>query len=223
MMRIPKTDELFDIGHSIAKDMLEKCEYPHSALPLIEQCIIKIIPTLDRSYREINDGVFVAKDAKVWDGATITGPTIIGHNAEIRPGAFIRGRVIIGDGAVIGNSTEIKNSIVFDEVQLPHYNYVGDSIIGYRAHMGAGSIASNLRLDKKEIILSCEGDTMKTGLRKVGAFIGDYAEVGCGCVLCPGAVIGRESVIYPLVCANGYIPERSILDGKTIKNKIIGE
>ena len=138
---ILKTHELFDIRHSIAEVLLDECEYPHEALPRIADFIKECSPLLDRSYREISDGVFVADDAKIWDGATIVGPTIIGHGAEIRPGAFIRGNAIIGDGAVIGNSNEVKNAIILDEAQLTHYNYVGDRIIGYRAHMGAGAIA----------------------------------------------------------------------------------
>ena len=174
---------------------------------------------LDETYRQVDEGIYIAKDAVVWDGATIVAPTIIGRKAEIRPGAFIRGGVIIGNGAVIGNSTEVKNSIIFDEAQLPHYNYVGDSIIGHRAHMGAGAIASNLRLDKSEVIISYGEEKMPTGLRKVGVFLGDRAEVGCGCVLCPGATIGRESVVSPLVRVVGCIPPDRIYDGQTIKIK----
>jgi NDP-sugar pyrophosphorylase family protein len=159
--------------------------------------------------------VYIADDAKIWDGATICAPTVIGHKAEVRPGAFIRGNAIIGDGAVIGNSTEIKNAIVFDGAQLPHYNYVGDSIIGYKGHLGAGAIASNLRLDHKEI--SIEG--VNTGLRKIGVFLGDESEVGCGSVLCPGSVVGKNSAIYPLSTVTGYIPANSVYNGKTVKKK----
>lgn len=216
---ILKTNELFDIGHSIAEVLLDECEYPHEALPKIGDFIKECSALLDRSYREISEGVFVADDAKIWDGVTIVGPTIIGHKAEVRPGAFIRGNAIIGDGAVIGNSTEVKNSIILDEAQLPHYNYVGDSIIGYRAHMGAGAIASNLRLDKKEIVLKSDGEEMESGLRKIGVFLGDYAEVGCGCVLCPGSTVGREAMVYPLVAVRGTVPERMIYDGKTLKER----
>ena len=150
---ILRTKDLFDTSHSIAKFLLEECEYPHLVLPKINEFILAVIPTLDNSYKKLSDGVYVAEDAKIWDGTTIVGPTIIGHKAEVRPGAFIRGNVIVGNSAVIGNSTELKNAIVFDDAQLPHYNYVGDSIIGYHAHMGAAAIASNLRLDKKKIIL----------------------------------------------------------------------
>ncbi len=216
---ILKTNELFDISHSIAEVLLDECEYPHEALPKIGKFIKECSALLGRSYREISEGVFVADDAKIWDNVTIVGPTIIGHKAEVRPGAFIRGNVIIGDGAVIGNSTEVKNSIILDEAQLPHYNYVGDSIIGYRAHMGAGAIASNLRLDKKEIVLRSEDEEMESGLRKIGVFLGDYAEVGCGSVLCPGSIVGREAMIYPLTSVRGTVPERTIYDGKRFKER----
>lgn len=216
---ISKINELFDIGRTIAKPLLEGCEYPHEALPKIGGFIKEIIPTLDKSYKEISEGVFAADDAIIWDGVTIVGPTIIGPKAEIRPGAFIRGNAIIGEGSVIGNSTEVKNAIIFNEAQLPHYNYVGDSIIGYRAHMGAGAIASNLRLDKKEITLKSDGEEMESGLRKIGVFLGDHAEVGCGCVLCPGSIIGREAMIYPLVAVRGTVPERMVYDGKNFKER----
>jgi NDP-sugar pyrophosphorylase family protein len=214
---ILKTNDLFDLSHTIAAPLLEQCEYPHEALPKIGEFIKSCFATLDESYKEISEGVFVADDAKIWDGVTIVGPTIIGHKAEIRPGAFIRGNAIIGDGAVVGNSTEIKNAIVFDDAQLPHYNYVGDSIIGHKAHMGAGSIASNLRLDKKEITLKSDDEQMDSGLRKIGVFLGDYAEVGCGSILCPGSIVGREAMVYPLVSVRGSVPERTIYDGKSFK------
>ena len=151
--------------------------------------------------------VWAAKDAKISDKATIIGPAIIGHNTEIRPGAYIRGSVIIGDDAIIGNSTEIKNSIIFDEAQLPHYNYVGDSIIGYRAHMGAGSIISNVRLDHNNVSVKANGEKIDTGLRKMGVLLGDRAEIGCNSVICPGSIIGRDSIIYPLSRISGIIPQ----------------
>ena len=201
MQNIPRTRELFDLNHTIAKNLLKKCEYPHQALSHIKSYIKDYTSLLDNSYKEIEENVFVAEDTFIWREATIQGPTIIGHNVEVRPGAFIRGNVIIGDNAVIGNSTEIKNSIIFNEAQLPHYNYIGDSIIGYKAHMGAGAIASNLRLDRKNIKI---GET-ETGLRKIGVFLGDYAEVGCGAVLCPGTIVGKYAVIYPLSTARGVI------------------
>lgn len=216
---ILKTKDLFDTEKTIAKELLDGCEYPHYALSKIKDFIKKYIPLLDSSFKEISEGVFAAEDAKIWDGVTIVGPTIIGHQAEIRPGAFIRGNVIVGNGAVIGNSTELKNSIVFDLAQLPHYNYVGDSIIGYKAHMGAGSIASNLRLDKKEIILKSEDENMESGLRKIGVFLGDSAEVGCGSVLCPGSIVGREALVYPLSTVRGTVPAKTIFDGKIFKER----
>ena len=220
MKVFPKTEDLFDISHSIAEVMLSDCEYPHMALGRIGEFIKECSSLLGRAYKEIKEGVFVAEDAWVWEGACLVGPTIIGHKAEIRPGAFIRGNALIGDGAVIGNSTEIKNAIVFDDAQLPHYNYVGDSIIGYKAHMGAGAIASNLRLDKKEITLKSEGEDMDSGLRKIGVFLGDYAEVGCGSVLCPGSIVGREALVYPLSMVRGSIPERTIYDGNSFKERL---
>ncbi len=217
---ILKTKELFDLSHTMAEALLCGCEYPHEALPRIGDYIKdRLIPSLDGSYREIGEGVFAAEDAKIWEGVTIVGPTVIGHGAEIRPGAFIRGNAIIGDGAVIGNSTEVKNAIVFDEAQLPHYNYVGDSIIGYKSHLGAGAIASNLRLDKKEILLRDADESMDSGLRKIGVFLGDHAEVGCGSVLCPGSIVGREAMVYPLSCVRGTVPSHTIYDGKSIKER----
>jgi NDP-sugar pyrophosphorylase family protein len=216
MPKIPKTRDLFDISHSLAEVLLDDCEYPHEALAKIKNYIIDCASMLGNAYKEIAKDVFVANDAVIWNGSTIIGPTIVGHKAEIRPGAFIRGNVIVGDGALIGNSTEIKNSIILDEAKLPHYNYVGDSIIGFRAHMGAGTIASNLRLDKKDIELSLDEEKINTKLRKIGVFLGDYAEIGCGCVICPGAIIGREAVIYPMTTVKGVIGERVIYKGGAV-------
>lgn len=213
MPKIPKTDELFDTHHSLAERLLDECEYPYEALTRTKEYIKECASTLDNSYKEISEDVFVAEDATVWPGATILGPAIIGHKAEIRPGAFIRGNVIVGDGALIGNSTEVKNSIILDEAKLPHYNYVGDSIIGFRAHMGAGAIAANLRLDKKDVKLSADEEKMDTKLRKVGVFLGDYAEIGCGCVICPGTIIGREALVYPMMTVKGVVGEREIYKG----------
>ena len=214
MNNIPKTDDLFDLGHTIAEALLEECEYGYMALSRIEDFILDVTSRLDRSYREIAKNVFIHESAKIWDNATLVGPVIIGKKAEIRPGAFLRGKVIVGDGAVIGNSTEIKNSIIFDEAKLPHYNYVGDSIIGYRAHLGAGAIASNLRLDKKTIQLGSDDKKLDTGLKKIGVMLGDYAEVGCGAILCPGSIVGREAVIYPLCRVFGIVNEKEIYKGK---------
>ena len=215
MSQIPKTRELFDTTHSLAGKMLDECEYPHEALPKIKDFIIKCQSKLDDSFKEIKEGVFVADDAVIWEGATIMPPTIIGHKTEVRPGAFIRGNALIGDGAVIGNSTEIKNAIIFDKAQLPHYNYVGDSIIGYCAHMGAGAIASNLKLNKSEVIIRSDDEKLATGLKKVGTFLADHAEVGCNSVLCPGTVIGRGALVYPLSTVIGYVPDGTVHNGKT--------
>jgi NDP-sugar pyrophosphorylase family protein len=215
MAKIPKTRELFDLSHTLVGEMLSECEYPYEALGKIGEFAKEISKKLDSSYREIAPEVYAAEDAIISERATLIGPAVIGHNAEIRPGAYIRGKVIIGDGAVIGNSTEIKNSIIFDNAQLPHYNYVGDSIIGYRAHLGAGAIASNLRLDKKEIKIDGEN----TGLRKIGTFLGDSAEVGCNSVLCPGSVVGKEAFIYPLSRVKGVIPEGTIFDGENFRKR----
>ena len=175
-------------------------------LPEINSYIKSCFPLLDGSYKEISKDVFVADDAIIWLGATIVGPAIIGSGAEIRPGAFIRGNVIVGNEAVIGNSTEVKNSIVFDKAQLPHYNYVGDSIIGFRAHMGAGAITSNLKSDKTLVTVKVGNERLETGLKKFGAILGDNVEVGCGSVLNPRTVIGQNTNVYPLSSVRGFIP-----------------
>ena len=209
MKDIPTVKELFDTTNSLVGKMLDECYYPHEALSKIKEYIKDAVPLLDDSYREISNGVYVSHEAKIWPRVTIIGPAIIGRGAEIRPGAFIRENVIIGDGALVGNSSEVKNSIIFNSAKLPHYNYLGDSIIGFCAHMGAGSIASNLRLDKGSVGIN----GINTKLRKVGAFIGDFAEVGCKTVLCPGAVIGKGAMIYPLSVVRGIVKEKEIYKG----------
>lgn len=209
-MSIPKITALFDLSHTSARPWLEKAEYGHEVLEQIPQIIRELQSTLGDDYEQLRPQIFVAKDATISPLATIEAPTIIGHRTEVRPGAYIRGSALIGDDCVIGNSTEIKNAILFDHVQVPHYNYVGDSILGYRAHMGAGAIASNFRADHGEVMLRCEGAEIFTGRRKVGAMVGDLAEVGCGSVLCPGAIVGRESVVYPLSRVRGVVKERMI-------------
>lgn len=213
MEKIPKTVDLFDISHTLAKSLFKSEEYPHAVIPKLSGYIIKLFERLGDSFMEIRDGVFVAKDAIISHGATILGPTVIGHGAEVRPGAYIRGSVIVGDGAVIGNSSEVKNSVIFDGAKLPHYNYAGDSVIGYMAHLGAGAIASNLRLDKRSVRICCGEEILDTGLSKLGVLLGDYCEVGCGSVLSPGAIIGRESIIYPLSSVRGVLPEGCVYDG----------
>ena len=206
MKDIPTIKELFDTNHSNAKPMLDGCTHPYEALEKIKTFISQYIYTLDSTYREIAEGVLVSRDAHIWSGVTIVGPTVIGGDSEIRPGAFIRGGVIVGKGVLIGNSTEIKNSIIFDEAKLPHYNYIGDSIIGYKAHMGAGAIASNLRLDKQSVRIN----GVNTDLRKIGVFLGDFAEIGCNSVLCPGTVIGKGAVVYPMTVVKGIVGEKMV-------------
>ena len=204
MTKIYKTKELYDLNETIAKELLESCDYPWEALPNIEDFIIKLGNTLDKEkYEQKDTNIWIAKTAKIAPTAYITGPVIIGENAEIRHCAFIRGKAIVGNNAVVGNSTELKNVILFNNVQVPHYNYVGDSILGYKSHMGAGSITSNVKSDKKLV-------EVKTGLKKFGAMIGDYVEVGCGSILNPGSVIGKNTNIYPLSSVRGVVPENSI-------------
>ena len=207
-----KAENLFDLTHTIARELIESCDEPYQALPKIKEEIEKLSGQLDGSFKEISEGVFVADDAVIFDSATILPPTIIGHKTEVRPGAFIRGCAIIGDGVVVGNSTEIKNAIIFDGVQIPHYNYVGDSILGYKSHMGAGAIASNFRLDHGEIKICDDEGKRGTGLRKMGVLLGDFAEVGCNSVLCPGSIVGRHAVVFPLSCVIGSVAENSVFN-----------
>ena len=208
---IPKTSELFDLSHTLAASLLCECEYPWEALPKIKDFILSIAEELSPElYYKAGEDVWIAKSAKIAPSALICGPTIIGENTEVRHCAYIRGCALIGEGAVIGNSTEIKNAIIFDGVQIPHYNYVGDSILGYKAHMGAGAIASNVRSDKQNISVYTQAERIATGLRKFGTMLGDFVEVGCNSVLCPGSVVGRNSQIYPLTRVRGVIPENSI-------------
>lgn len=211
-MNLPLTKDLFDLSFSLAGEFLSQFEYPHLALPRIKEFIISLSQTLPKEeYTEVSDGVFIANDATVAESATILPPTIIGHKCEIRTGAFIRGSVLIGNGAVIGNSTEIKNAIIFDGVQLPHYNYVGDSILGYRTHLGAGAIISNFKLDHKSVNITSNGEKLNTELRKFGAMLGDFSEVGCNSVIFPGTIVGKHCLIYPLSAVRGIIEESSIL------------
>ena len=211
MTKIYKTKELYDLNETIAKELLETCEYPWEALPNIEDFIIKLGNTLDKEkYEQKDTNIWIAKTAKIAPTVYITGPVIIGENAEIRHCAFIRGKAIVGNNAVVGNSTELKNVILFNNVQVPHYNYVGDSILGYKSHMGAGSITSNVKSDKKLVEVKNGEEIIETGLKKFGAMIGDYVEVGCGSILNPGSVIGKNTNIYPLSSVRGVVPENSI-------------
>lgn len=206
-----KIKNLYNLEETIAKKLLEQVEYPWEALPKISEFIIELGKTLDKEiYEENGENIWIAKTANVYPSAYIKGPAIIGENAEIRHCAFIRGNAIVGNGAVVGNSTELKNVILFNKVQVPHYNYVGDSILGYKAHMGAGSITSNVRSDKKLVVVKDENEKIETGLKKVGAMIGDGVEVGCGSILNPGSVVGKNTNIYPLSSVRCVVPPNSI-------------
>jgi len=205
-----KTKNLLDLTHTSASDYLERFEYPWQALKGISEFIKSLGKTLDGDYTEIKENIWIHKDARVFESAYIAPPCIICKDAEIRHCAFIRGSVLVGEGAVVGNSTELKNVILFDNVQVPHYNYVGDSILGYKAHMGAGSITSNVKSDKTLVVVKSDKEKIETGLKKFGAIIGDNVEIGCGSVLNPGTIIGRESNVYPLSSVRGYVPEGSI-------------
>ena len=202
---------LYNLEETIAKDIFEGVTYPWEVLPKIGSFIMELGNTLsEEEYDKVGENVWIAKSAKVFPSAYINGPAIIGKNAEVRHCAFIRGNAIVGKGAVVGNSTELKNVVLFNKVQVPHYNYVGDSILGYKAHMGAGSITSNVKSDKKLVkVHTPEGD-IETGIKKFGAMLGDNVEVGCGSVLNPGTVVGRDSNIYPLSSVRGVVPARSI-------------
>lgn len=206
-----RIENLYNLEQTIAKDIFEGVTYPWEVLPKIEEFIISLGKTLDKNeYEEKGENIWIAKSAKVAPTAYIAGPAIIGKNAEIRHCAFIRGKAIVGEGAVVGNSTELKNVILFNKVQVPHYNYVGDSILGYKSHMGAGSITSNVKSDKKLVIVKNGKKQIETGLKKFGAMIGDEVEVGCNSVLNPGTVIGKHTNIYPLSSVRGVVPEHSI-------------
>ena len=206
-----KTTSLYDLTQTIAADLLKETEYPWEALPKIGDFIKELGNQLSlEKYEKKGEDVWIAKSAAVAETAAIHGPAIIGEYAQIRHCAYIRGNVIVGEGAVVGNSTELKNVILFNKVQVPHYNYVGDSILGYKAQMGAGSIASNVRSDKKNIKIHAPGGDIETGLRKIGALLGDHVEVGCGSVLNPGTVIGRNTNIYPLSSVRGVVGSDSI-------------
>ena len=202
---------LLDLNETIAKDLFEGKTYPWEVLPEIGDFILKLGQTLsEEEYDHPSEDVWIAKSAKVAPTACINGPVIIGKEAEVPHCAFIRGKAIVGEGAVVGNSTELKNVILFNKVQVPHYNYVGDSILGFKAHMGAGSITSNVKSDKKLITIKGPDCNIDTGIKKIGAFLGDNVEVGCGSVLNPGTIVGRESNIYPISSVRGFIPAGSI-------------
>lgn len=210
-MEKAKIKNLYNLDETIAKDVFKDCTYPWEVLPKIKDFILELGKSLNpEEYDKIEEDIWIAKSAKIFKSAYIAGPCIIGKNAEVRHSAFIRGSVIIGENAVVGNSTELKNVILFNNVQVPHYNYVGDSILGYKSHMGAGSITSNVKSDKKLVIVKDNDEKIETGLKKFGCMIGDNVEVGCGSVLNPGSVIGRNTNIYPLSSVRGVVPENSI-------------
>lgn len=214
-----KISNLFDLKETIAQNLLEKYEYPWEVLPNIENFIIELGNTLSKDeYIQKENNVWIHKTAKVYDSAYIGENCIICKDAEVRHCAFIRKNAIIGEGTVVGNSTELKNVILFNKVQVPHYNYVGDSILGYKSHMGAGSITSNVKSDKKLVVIKNGTEKIETNMKKVGAMLGDYVEVGCGSVLNPGTIIGKNTNIYPLSSVRGVIKAGSIYKNK---NEII--
>ena len=203
--------EMYTLEETIAKDLFEGVTYPWEVLPKISSFILELGASLpEEEYEKRGENVWVARSAKVAPTAFIGGPAIIGKDAEVRHCAFIRGNAIVGEGAVVGNSTELKNVVLFNKVQVPHYNYVGDSVLGYKSHMGAGSICSNVKSDKKLVVVKDGDEKIETGLKKFGAMLGDHVEVGCGSVLNPGTVIGRNTNIYPLSPVRGCIPADSI-------------
>jgi NDP-sugar pyrophosphorylase family protein len=214
---------LYNLDETIAKGIFNGCTYPWEVLPKIKDYIIKLGNSLNNEeYDKIGENVWISKTAKVAPTAYIAGPTIIGNDTEIRHCAFIRGNAIVGNNCVVGNSTELKNVILFNNVQVPHYNYVGDSILGFHSHMGAGSITSNVKSDKQLVIVKKGDSKIETGLKKFGAMIGDNVEIGCGSVLNPGSVIGKNSNIYPLSSVRGVIPSNSIYKKQgEIVNKIV--
>ena len=209
-----KISDMYTLDETIAKDIFEGVTYPWEVLPKIKDFIIKLGNTLPSDkFEKRGEDVWVAKSAKVFDSAYLGGPCIIDEDAEIRQCAFIRGSAIVGKGAVVGNSTELKNVILFNKVQVPHYNYVGDSVLGYKSHMGAGSITSNVKSDKTLVVVKNDEEEIETGLKKFGAMLADNVEVGCNSVLNPGTVIGRNSNVYPVSCVRGVIPANSIYKG----------
>lgn len=202
---------LYDLSHTAAKPLLESVDYPWEALPQIADFIRRLGASLPpEEYERRGEDIWVAKSANVFASVYLHGPCIIGPETEVRQGAFLRGSALVGAGCVVGNSTELKNVIIFDSVQVPHYNYVGDSVLGYKSHMGAGSITSNVKSDKTLVTIRVGQERMETGLKKVGAMLGDHVEVGCNSVLNPGAVIGRNTNVYPLSMVRGFVPANSI-------------
>ena len=203
--------DLFDLNHTIAKDYLSRFTYPWEALPGIKDLIRSLIPQLGDDYVELFPEVYAHKSAVVAPSASITGPCIIGPETEIRHCAFIRGSALIGANCVVGNSTEVKNAILFDHCQIPHFNYAGDSILGYRVHMGGGAMTSNVRSDHGPVVIHAPGGNFPTGMKKVGAMLGDYVEIGADTLTNPGTIVGRNAIVYPSMSVRGFVPEQSIL------------
>ena len=214
-----RTTELYDLSHTAARPLLEQTEYPWEALGDIGSFILKLGKSLPpEEYERRGEDVWIHKTVKIYPNNYIAGPCIIGAGTEVRPGAFIRGNALVGENCVVGNSTELKNVILFDNVQVPHYNYVGDSILGYKGHMGAGSITSNVKSDKTLVTVRAGEERIETGLKKFGAMLGDFVEIGCNTVLNPGTVIGRNSRVYPLSSVRGFLPAGHIFkQGKSVK------
>ena len=213
-----KITDLYDLTHTLAADYLSGFTYPWEALAGIKDLILEIGAKLDPElYEKRGEDIWISKSAKIYPNNYIAGPCIIGHKTEVRPGAFIRGSALVGENCVVGNSTELKNVILFDNVQVPHYNYVGDSILGYKSHMGAGSITSNVKSDKTLVVIKTQdkSEEFRTERKKVGAFLGDNVEIGCGSVLNPGTIVGRESSVYPLSSVRGIVPAGSIYKSKS--------
>ena len=220
-MKQLENNTLFDFSQTIASAIFEGTTYPWEVLPKISSFILELGATLSsEEYEKRGENIWIAKSAKVAPTAFINGPAIIGKDAEIRHCAFIRGNAIVGEGAVVGNSTELKNVLLFNKVQVPHYNYVGDSILGYKAHMGAGSITSNVKSDKTLVTVLKDGEKVPTNCKKMGAILGDNVEVGCNSVLNPGTIVGKNSNIYPLSMVRGYVPACSIYKNK---NEIVSK
>ena len=214
-METAKICNMYDLDQTMAKSLFDGCTYPWEVLPKIKNFILEVGPTLDpNEYDQVGEDVWIHKTAEIFPSAYIHGPAIIGKGAKVRQCAFIRESAIVGDGATVGNSTELKNVILFNGVEVPHYNYVGDSVLGHKAHMGAGAITSNIKADRKNVIVRDGSEELETGLRKFGAMLGDFVEVGCNSVLNPGTVIGKHTNIYPLSSVRGVIPDFSIYKDK---------
>ena len=209
-MLMINTTQLFDMNHTLAAGYLKNFEYPWQALSGIKALILELGAQLGDEYEQVAPDVWVHKTAKIAPTAYLGSPCIIGANTEVRHCAFVRGSALVGENCVVGNSVELKNVILFDNVQVPHYNYVGDSILGYKAHMGAGSVTSNVKSDKTLVVVKNGEEEIETGLKKFGAMVGDFVEVGCNSVLNPGTVVGRNSNIYPTSCVRGVVPANSI-------------